>query len=147
MMANDSNITSGSCENRTDTTILIDWTTSNDTGCVKLVFTFDLRKNEYSLKAISLNFSDATLRIVDNRSSNVWHHGDTINAKIDDSYCPNVKQLSQLPLLNHQNHSLGTLELSSLCFETRGTIEHQPNYDGMLSEHCSRKENFENRKK
>lgn len=124
----DASVSNGSCGNETDS-ISIDWLDKNHTGHLKLAFAFDQSEQNYSLNEITMNFPAAILGINSNKSIELFYHGDQLTSAIGQSYCSETKQ--SLALTNeHQNRSMGTLDLFDLCFKAHSVPEtHPPEYN------------------
>lgn len=113
----------GSCSNDM-AAIVVNWIDMNNSGGMKLTFTFNRPAKKYTLSEIAFYFSAAILRFEDNKTINVVYRGDILESSIGHSYCPRANY--SLPLTNeYTNQSMGTLELFSLCFEAHSQCENQ----------------------
>lgn len=106
--------------------IVVNWVDMNNSGGMKLTFTFNRPEKKYTLSEIAFYFSAAVLHIDDNETLNIFYRGDILESSMGQSYCPRANY--SLPLINeYRNRSipLGTLELFSLCFEAHSICEDQ----------------------
>lgn len=104
--------------------IVVNWVDMNNSGGMKLAFTFNRPQNKYTLSEIAFYFSAAIFQRGNYQTLNLFYRGNILEGSMGHPYCPKANY--SLPLTNEfGNRSMGTLELFSLCFEAHSQCEDQ----------------------